>query len=297
MEARFIAWERALGDHAGGRGPVVAGFYEFLRFGMKQAWACLFGGAMLALLLGSHLLWPDDAAVARYDFLTVAALVLQLVFLMTGLETKEEAAVIFLFHVTGTVMEIFKTAMGSWVYPEPSLLRIAGVPLFTGFMYASVGSYIARVWRLFEFRFTTHPPFWAVALLAFAVYVNFFTHHFFTDMRMALFVFAALIFGRSWVYFRVWKIYRCMPLLLGFCLVALFIWFAENMGTFARAWIYPSQAHGWSMVSWAKFGSWLLLMLISYAMVCWVNRMGGKAPQSWMPAEDTAARLVRSQLS
>jgi uncharacterized membrane protein YoaT (DUF817 family) len=297
MEARFIAWERALGDHAGGRGPVVAGFYEFLRFGMKQAWACLFGGAMLALLLGSHLLWPDDAAVARYDFLTVAALVLQLVFLMTGLETKEEAAVIFLFHVTGTVMEIFKTAMGSWVYPEPSLLRIAGVPLFTGFMYASVGSYIARVWRLFEFRFTTHPPFWAVALLAFAVYVNFFTHHFFTDMRMALFVFAALIFGRSWVYFRVWKIYRCMPLLLGFCLVALFIWFAENMGTFARAWIYPSQAHGWSMVSWAKFGSWLLLMLVSYAMVCWVNRMGGKAPQSWTPNEDMAARLVRSRAS
>ena len=297
MEARFVAWESALGDHVWARGPVVAGFYEFLRFGMKQAWACLFGGAMLALLLGSHLLWPDDGAVARYDFLTVAALALQLIFLMTGLETKEEAAVIFLFHVTGTVMEIFKTAMGSWVYPEPSLLRIAGVPLFTGFMYASVGSYIARVWRLFEFRFTAHPPFWTVALLAFAVYVNFFTHHFFTDMRMALFVFAALIFGRSWVYFRVWKIYRCMPLLLGFCLVALFIWFAENMGTFARAWIYPSQAHGWSMVSWAKFGSWLLLMLISYAMVCWVNRMGGKAPQSWTPTEDTAARLARSRAS
>ena len=280
MEARFIAWEKALGAYASGRGPVASGFYEFLRFGLKQAWACLFGGAMLALLLCSHLLWPDDAPFARYDFLTVAALLIQFVFLLLRLETKEEAAVIFLFHVTGTVMEIFKTAMGSWVYPEPSLLRIAGVPLFTGFMYASVGSYIARAWRLFEFRFTAHPPFWAMGLLAFGIYVNFFTHHFFVDMRTALFLFAVLIFGRSWVHFRVWKVYRRMPLLLGFCLVALFIWFAENMGTFARAWIYPSQADGWAMVSWAKFGSWLLLMLISYAMVCWVNRMGGEDARS-----------------
>jgi uncharacterized membrane protein YoaT (DUF817 family) len=284
MEARFNAWEQALGNLALGRGPVTAGFYEFLRFGMIQAWACLFGGAMLALLLGSHLFWPADAPIARYDFLTVAALAIQLGFLMLRLETKEEAAVIFLFHVVGTVMEIFKTAMGSWVYPEPSLLRIAGVPLFTGFMYAAVGSYIARAWRLFEFRFTAHPPFWAVALLAFAIYVNFFTHHFLADIRAALFLSATLIFGRCWVHFRVWRVYRRMPLLLGFCLVALFIWFAENMGTFARAWIYPSQADGWAMVSWAKFGSWLLLMLISYAMVCWVNRLGNAPARDWARA-------------
>jgi hypothetical protein len=28
--------------------------YEFLRFGMKQAWACLFGGIMVALMIGTH---------------------------------------------------------------------------------------------------------------------------------------------------------------------------------------------------------------------------------------------------
>ena len=211
----------------------------------------------------------------------MAALATQFAFLLLRLETREEAAVIFLFHVTGTVMEIFKTAMGSWVYPEPSLLRIAGVPLFTGFMYACVGSYIARAWRLFEFRFTAHPPLWAISLLACGVYVNFFTHHFVTDMRVALFMFAALLFGRCWVHFRVWRVYRRMPLLLGFCLVALFIWFAENMGTFSRAWIYPSQAAGWTPVSTAKFGSWLLLMLISYVMVCWVNRLGRGAVLDW----------------
>ena len=38
------------------------------------------------------------------------------------LETWEEAKVIFVFHVVGTAMEIFKTSVGSWIYPEPSLL-------------------------------------------------------------------------------------------------------------------------------------------------------------------------------
>jgi uncharacterized membrane protein YoaT (DUF817 family) len=63
-----------------------------------------------------------------------------------------------------------------------------------------------------------------------------------------------------------------MPLLLGFLLVALFIWFAENIGTFARAWTYPGQENGWQMVSLAKLGSWYLLMIISFALVALVNR-------------------------
>ncbi len=28
--------------------------YEFLLFGLKQAWACLFGGAMLAMLVANQ---------------------------------------------------------------------------------------------------------------------------------------------------------------------------------------------------------------------------------------------------
>ena len=67
------------------------------------------------------------------------------------LETWREARVILIFHVVGTVMELFKTSAGSWVYPEASLLHIGAVPLFSGFMYAAVGSYIARVWRIFDF--------------------------------------------------------------------------------------------------------------------------------------------------
>lgn len=269
---RFIAREAALGEAARVRGPWSAGCYEFLRFGVKQAWACLYGGLMLALLLGTWLLYPHDTALPRYDFLTLAALGLQVALIRLRLETKEEALVILIFHLVGTGMEIFKTAVGSWVYPEESFLRIGGVPLFTGFMYAAVGSYIARVWRLFDFRFSHHPPLWSILLLAACIYANFFLHHYWWDMRWGLFALAALLFGRCWVYFRVWDVDRRMPLLVGFALVALFIWFAENLGTFAGAWIYPSQKQGWTMVSFAKFGSWYLLMLISYALVALIRR-------------------------
>ena len=49
------------------------------------------------------------------------------------LETFEEAKVILAYHIVGTGMEIFKTAQGSWIYPDPSFFHIGGVPLFTGF--------------------------------------------------------------------------------------------------------------------------------------------------------------------
>ncbi|QYJ06035.1 DUF817 domain-containing protein [Qipengyuania flava] len=245
--------------------------YEFLLFGFKQAWACLFGGLMLALLLGTFLFYPEDAPLYRYDFLTLAALAIQVGMLALRLETWSEARVILIFHVVGTVMELFKTAAGSWVYPEPALLRIGDVPLFSGFMYAAVGSYIARVWRIFDFRYTNYPPRWATWLLAAAIYINFFAHHWLPDIRLALFAVTIVLFWRTRVHFRNWRAHRWMPLLLGFLLVALFIWGAENIGTFARAWTYPEQEDGWRMVSLAKLGSWFLLMLISFVLVALVS--------------------------
>jgi uncharacterized membrane protein YoaT (DUF817 family) len=176
---------------------VAAGAYEFLCFGFKQAAACLFGGLMVALLLASWRWYPRHAWLARYDFLTLAALAIQGILLAMKLESREEARVILLFHVVGTAMELFKTAVGSWTYPEPSLLRLGGVPLFTGFMYAAVGSYIARAWRLFDFRFTRHPPFGATVALAAAIYLNFFTHHYLPDARPLLFAAVAWLFGRA----------------------------------------------------------------------------------------------------
>jgi uncharacterized membrane protein YoaT (DUF817 family) len=263
-EARIGAWaEQRAGTHF---------FYEFVRFGIKQGWACLFGALMVTLLIGTHLFYPKGAALARYDFLVLAAVAIQVAMLAGKLETWEEARIIFVFHAVGTIMEVFKTSVGSWIYPEASLLRIGGVPLFTGFMYAAIGSYIARCWRLFDFRFTHHPPLWALGLLALGIYLNFYAHHYVPDMRMLLFALTALLFGRCWVYYKIWRVHRRMPLLVGFVLVALFIWIAENVGTFTAAWMYPHQRNGWSLVSMGKLGAWFLLMIISYTLVAVLNR-------------------------
>ena len=260
LHARFVS------------GPISQAIFEFVSFGIKQAWACLFGGLMLALLIGTYLFYPPDAALPRYDFITLCAIGIQGLLLLTRLETWEEAKVILAFHFVGTVMEIFKTHVGSWVYPEDAYLRIAGVPLFSGFMYACVGSYLARVWRIFDFQYTRFPDLRLQALLAVLIYLNFFTHHYMMDIRWALFVGSALLYGPAIVWFKPDEDHRPMPLLIGLMLVALFIWFAENIGTFARAWTYPSQSNGWQMVSIAKFGSWYLLMLISFVLVAAIHR-------------------------
>lgn len=257
------------------RGPITRFVFEFVTFGIKQAWACLFGGAMVALLLGTFLFYPDEAVLPRYDFLTLSAIALQAGFLITRLETWEEARVILVFHIVGTVMEIFKTSAGSWIYPEEAYLRIAGVPLFSGFMYAAVGSYLARVWRIFEFRFDRFPPLWLQGLLALAIYINFFTHHFTVDIRLALYLATLVIYGPCVIWFRPDERHRFMPLVIGLLLVAIFIWFAENIGTYARAWTYPHQdGVNWSPVSIQKLGSWYLLMIISFVLVAAVHRAG-----------------------
>lgn len=258
------------------RGPVTAAANEFLLFGIKQGWACLFGGLMLAVIMVTFLVYPDNAPIARYDFLFLCALAIQLGMLFSGLETWEEAKVILVFHIVGTVMEVFKTQAGSWVYPDEAFFRIAGVPLFSGFMYAAVGSYIARVWRIFDFRFDRFPPLWAQGLLAFAVYVNFFSHHYTIDIRNLLFIATLVLYGPCVIWFRPDTRHRPMPLVIGLLLVALFIWFAENIGTLARAWTYPDQHDGWRAVSIQKLGSWYLLMIISFVLVAAVHRQQGE---------------------
>jgi len=268
---RFIDAEARLGRWAGKR-PAGAFGYEFLRFSVKQGWACLFGGAMVGLLIATHRWYPRDALLSRYDFLFLAALSIQAGMLFFRLETIEEAKVILVFHIVGTIMEIFKTAVGSWIYPETAFFHVGGVPLFSGFMYASIGSYIARSWRLFDFQFTRHPPMWAVYALSVAIYANFFFHHYAVDLRIPLFAAVAVLFGRSWIYYKIWHVYRRMPLLLGLFLVSLFIWFAENIGTVTRTWLYPNQMTAWAMVSLGKLSSWSLLLIISYGMVAAINR-------------------------
>jgi uncharacterized membrane protein YoaT (DUF817 family) len=252
--------------------PLGRFWHEFLLFGVKQAWACLFAGALLAAIFATKFWYPEWLPLSRYDFLFVFAVAMQLFLLAMRFEHLPEAKVIAIFHGAATIMELFKTAKGSWMYPEASLIRIAGVPLFSGFMYSAVGSYIARCWRLFDFRFSIFPRRgWALVLAA-AIYLNFFTHHYAFDARYVLFVATAIVFGRTWIHFTCDKVPRRMPLILGFFLVALFIWFAENIGSFSAVWLYPHQVKTWLPVTFGKLGSWFLLVIVSFVLVTLVHR-------------------------
>jgi uncharacterized membrane protein YoaT (DUF817 family) len=234
------------------------------------------------------------AGTLRFPFL--AALTVQVVMLLLRLETMREAKVILIFHVVGTLMELFKTSVGSWTYPEMNFFRIGHVPLFSGFMYASVGSYLARISRILDMRYLRYPPRWATLVLAALIYANFFSHHFIPDLRVGLFVLTAAIFGRTWVYYKPYRVYRRMPLTVGFLLVAFFIWCAENVGTFAMIWVYPHQKNGWHLVEMSKYGSWLLLMIISFVLVTLVHapRSPEEAiPVAVVPVDEPAHGQVR----
>lgn len=245
---------------------------EFVVFGLKQGWACIFGAALLAVLMAARLWYPDGAGLARNDFLTLAAVVIQVLMVVFKLETLKELRVIILFHLVGTVMERFKTDVGSWSYEAEGVLRIGAVPLFSGFMYAAVGSYMVRVYRLFDLRFAGYPRRWITAVVAAAVYVNFFSHHYIWDARWVLLAAVVVVFGRCVMHFRVFRKQFRMPLVIAFLLVALFIWIAENIATWSGAWLYPSQVDGWHPVSLDKLVSWFLLMIISVVLVAWVYK-------------------------
>lgn len=251
---------------------------EFILFGLKQAWACLFAAIMLGLMVATKFAWQPGWLLHRYDFLFLAALAIQVLFLLFKLESWDEAKVILVYHVTGTVMEIFKVHMGSWAYPEPAIFQIAGVPLFSGFMYAAVGSFIARTIRIFDMRFTHYPPMWMTGALAVAIYVNFFSHHYLPDIRYGLFAATVIIFWRVNIHFTTDRTTLAMPLTVAAFLSALFLWLAENIGTVTGTWIYPSQKT-WHMVSLGKLGSWYLLLYVSFVLVTLVLKPRPPATQ------------------
>ena len=269
VEARIDSWANRRLAGAPSHGW-RARFIEFVVFVLKQAWASIFGAAILTLIVAARLWYPDDAVLARNDALVLGAIAIQLLMLVFHLETFREASVIVLFHVVGTVMEIFKTDMGSWIYNGDGILQIAGVPLYSGFMYAAIGSYMVRVYRLFDLRFDRYPRRWITAILAGLIYLNFFTHHWIWDFRPLLFVAVFAVYGFCTMHVRIHRATIQLPILLSFVGVAFFIWLAENIGTWASAWQYPNQADGWEVVSLAKLGSWFLLMIISVVLVAWV---------------------------
>lgn len=269
MNKQNLSLERRLGDWM--RAHLPHALTEFIMFGLKQAWACLFGGLMLAGIIASKIIWQPEWPIDRYDGLFLYALSLQILFLVFKLESLREAKVILLFHIIGTIMEIFKIQAGSWAYPEAGLIKLMGVPLFSGFMYASVGSYIARVIRIFDMRFTPYPPFWISIVLATAIYINFFAHHFLPDFRIVLFAATVVLYIRTRIEFTIGQNTYWMPMPLAAFFASFFLWIAENVGTKSGTWAY-SGAGSAEFVSFAKMGSWYLLLYVSFATVTLVYR-------------------------
>jgi uncharacterized membrane protein YoaT (DUF817 family) len=249
---------------------------QLLAFGIRQGWAALFGGLMLlGIIVTEYVSLPW---LPRYDWLFLYAVAIQIFMLATRLEKPHEVITIVLFHLVGLGMELFKTSasINSWSYPGDAFFKLGNVPLFSGFMYAAVGSYIARSWRILNLSFSNYPRRRSTIILALLIYINFFTHHYIFDIRLILFAALIYLYWPVIVSYTINRRVRQMSILLGFTLISIFIWIAENIGTYTRTWLYPSQLDGWHVVSIQKMGSWLLLMVISFIMVDLLYHLRGK---------------------
>ncbi|MFF9818744.1 DUF817 domain-containing protein [Streptomyces sp. NPDC014006] len=237
---------------------------QLFRFGVIQARACAFAVALLAGIGASRLLPP--LPVARYDLVLAYGVLLTLVARRVGWETRRDTAVIVVCHGVGLLFELVKVRLGSWTYPEDALSKIAGVPLYGGFMYAAVASYVCRARHLMRLHYTRYRAAATTAVAA-AVYLNFFTHHWLPDLRWPLAAAMAAATAGTWVGFSVGGHRYRMPLAVSFVLIGFFLWVAENAATYAGAWSYPQQLSGWQPVPLAKFGAWSLLISVTFVLV------------------------------
>jgi len=238
---------------------------QLLHFGYHQAMSCIFPVAIFGTLAISNFI--ELSYIYRYDAILIILLGVQYIMYRSGLETLDEIKVICLFHIIGLALELYKVTMGSWSYPEPGYTKLFGVPLYSGFMYASVASFMCQVWRRLRMDMTGWPGLWPSALLGGAIYLNFFTHHFIPDVRYWLMGLVIIVFRKTWIIYRVRAATYRMPLTISFVIVGFFIWLAENIATFFNAWKYPNQEQTWHLVSFSKISSWFLLVIISVIIV------------------------------
>lgn len=240
-------------------------FKYLIHFGVAQALCCIFPVAIFLSMAFSKVI--NIPHIPRYDFIFIVALLVQIAMVYFKLETIDEVKVISLFHVIGLLLEIYKIHIGSWSYPEEAYLKIAGVPLYSGFMYSSIASYICQSWKRMNLRFLNWPSKWLMFLLSAVIYINFFTNHYIKDIRWFIIISLFFIFNKSYVAFKVKGEKMRIHLILSFFLIGFFIWIAENISTFLGAWQYPHQSSGWNMVHTGKITSWFLLVIISIMIV------------------------------
>lgn len=246
---------------------------EFFYFGIKNARASLFAGLFFAAMF----LVPRAGVLGlpRYDVLLLVALALLAWMVLVKLETLDELKVMCGFYVLGFVLEVFKTSSSiqSWSYPDFAYTKLFGVPLFAGFTYAAVGSYMMQVWRLFHLCTLHHPPYWMACTMAILVYVNFFTHPYIGDYRLYIAACAAGLYTRATVLFRPLDRDRKMPILLCFALIVFFIWLTDDISKFFSLWHYFNQLGAWSAVHADHWSSWSLLMVMTFTIIAKLKHM------------------------
>jgi uncharacterized membrane protein YoaT (DUF817 family) len=134
-------------------------------------------------------------------------------------------------------------------------------------MHASVASFLIQVWHRLDLRMERWPHRLLVVPLGVAIYLNFFTHHFVTDLRWFLMLAVAVLFFRTRMVATNTDKPRTIPLVGTFAGLGFFIWIAENLGTFLGAWAYPNQREHWQLVHIGKINAWFLLSIISFLLV------------------------------
>jgi len=246
-------------------------FIQFWHFAWQQALSCLF--PLLLFLTFALTRFTHIPGLHRYDLILLVCLAAQAVLYKTGLETKDELKVVAVFHLAGLALELFKTHLHSWAYPEAGWSKFCGVPLYSGFMYASVASYLCQAWRRLEVRLSKWPPSWTAWLLCAAIYINFFSEHWIFDARWLLALLILARFRRTQAHFVVRDTPYALPLPIAFLLLGFFLWVAENIATFFGAWQYPNQQAGWHPVHLAKMSSWSGLVIFSFLIVAQLKRV------------------------
>ena len=242
---------------------------EFLAFFVKQVQASIFALFIFAMLIVSHL----QNLLPRYDFMLITCLGMQVFMWFRGLETKRELIAICVFHIVGLVLELYKVRHGSWAYPEPAYAKFAGVPLYSGFMYAGVASYIFQAYRVFDLEFTKMPKKWIALLGVALIYLNFFTASRLGDNRIWLSVLLVALFSPGLSNFTCRSKRLKMPMPVAFALIGFFVWVGENICTYLGAWVYPHQVNGWQLVDSSKILSWSIMVMVAFVIIwTWKER-------------------------
>ncbi len=252
-----IVWGRDIDDQRFDN-PLI----EFLCFGLKQLIGITFG---LTLILGFVLTTNTDY---RYDILFIYALIIQYCLYKFKFESKRDILVVTVFHLVGLSMELIEVSINhSWEYTSTGFFYIASVPIFTGFMYASVGSYMAKEFKLLKLKLDNMPSDKFIIIFSITIYANFILNNHIHDFRYLLLLIMAVVYNRATLHFSPARQQYKFNLPFAFLLIGFFIWVAENISTYLGIWSYPNQVPVWHMVHISKITSWMLLSIVSFNLV------------------------------